>query len=435
MVSKVSRHCRFLLLGSVLCTTAATAQSPAAPLNPVFMEAEAYPEFAAALADGRSDQAIGEMRGILRAMETGYGPRHSALVPALVNLGTARHQAGQPVAAMGDFQRAVDILTSRGDNRNPALIRPLRGLGRAALSAGDYPAAIRALSRAAFIGRVAHGLHDPAQLASYDGLIAAQMAVGREDEAARLQQARLAVIERSAAGRPGELADALARAGNWFNAVGRHADARDMQRERLRVLREALGDDDPALVSALVGMADTYQPALQEPAFAGLDALHQALDIQENATPRDPGALADIRMEIGDFYMRFDRRRSAVNEYVKARALYGEAGDADALERLRDPAVAYLPPIRRLQDVPDIGLGPKVTVALVLDVDARGNPRNVEAVAVDPPGLTELQESVRRAHARAHFRPRLTADGAVDAERISLDHEFHYLAGPAREGN
>ncbi|CAN0284238.1 unnamed protein product, partial [Chrysoparadoxa australica] len=160
---------------------------------------------------------------------------------------------------MGDFQRAVDILASRGDNRDPDLIRPLRGLGRAALSAGDYPAAIRALSRAAFIGRVAHGLHDPAQLAPYDGLIAAQLAVGREDEAARLQQARLAVIERSAAGRPGELAGALARAGNWFNALGRHADAREMQRERLRVLREARGDDDPALVSALVGMADTYQ--------------------------------------------------------------------------------------------------------------------------------------------------------------------------------
>ncbi len=431
MVSKVSRHCRWLLLGSVLCATVATARSPEASLNPVFMEAEAYPEFAAALADARWDQAIGEMRGILRAMETGYGPEHPALVPALVNLGTARHQAGQPAAAMGDFQRAVDILTSQGDNRHPDLIRPLRGLGRAALSAGDYPAAIRALSRAAFIGRVAYGLHDPAQLAPYDGLVAAQLAVGREDEAARLQRSRLAVIESGADGRPGEMAAALGRTAAWFNTIGRHADARELQRERLEVLREARGDEHPALVPALIGVADTYQPTLQEPAFAGLDALHQALAIQQDASPRDPGALAGIRLALGDFYMRFDRPRNAVNEYRKARALYGEAGDAEALERLRAPTVAYLPPIRRLQAVPDAGLGIRVSVRLKLDVDVRGKPGDVEVVSVDPPRLAELGESVRRAHARARMRPRLTADGAVSAENVSLVHEFHYLPGPS----
>lgn len=435
MGSMASRQRRWLLIGAALGTTAAVAQPPDAPLNPVFMEAEAYPGFAAALAEGRSDQAIDRARGMLRALETGYGPRHPALVPALVNLGTARHGAGQPVAAMGDFQRAVDILASRGDNRNPALIRPLRGLGRAALSAGDYPAAIRALSRAAFIGRVVHGLHDPAQLAPYDGLIAAQMAIGREEEAARLQRARLAVIERSAADRPGEQAAALARAGRWFTEVGRYGDARDMQRQRLRVLREARGEDDPALIPALMDLSRTYQPTLQEPAFAGLDALHEALGIQQNRESRDPATLADIRLAIGDFYMRFDRPREAVNEYVKARNLYGEAGDAEALDRLSQPAVAYLPPIRGLRDRPDAGLGPRVLVKLVLDVDARGNPRDVEAVSIDPPGLTELQENVRRAHARARFRPRLTAEGAVDAERVSVDHEFHYLAAPGRDGN
>ena len=378
----------------------------------------------AEFADGRYREATAAAEQVLASVRARYGEQSLRAVPPLVNLATVLQRAGNAAAAVEAYGRAVRLVESTQNLRDLRLARPLYGMGLALHEAGRPHQAATVLAQAVFISRMNLGLWSLDQLEFYDALMESLIALGRYDDVAARQQARLVIVERATGAGSAEVLEALADAGGWLRRAGRYREERDVHQRRLALLRERPGASDASLVPVLRDVAQTYTAAL-EPDAGGVLALSQALAIEERQPAPSAAARAEILTELGDYYYLFRALRPADLYYERARKLLVEAEDRETLEALfGQPKALYVPQPSLAEAAPhDVS----VAEALVrMTVDARGQPRDVEILELGPSGDDAARAQVLLSVGRARFRPRITANGAAATEAVCYRFRFRY---------
>lgn len=326
--------------------------------------------------------------------------------------------------AIAAYRAAVQAIDTSHDHLDPRLAVPLYGLGRALADAGRHQEAAAVLAQAVFVRRTSFGLYDAAQLEFYDALMESLFAIGRDDDVAARQLARVAIVERVSGPQSPELLDTLAEAAAWLRRAGHAAEERALHERRLEILRAGSATSDPRVVSVLRDVARSYGAA-HDPDIHGVLTLTQALELAEQLPGGETGTRAEILAELGDFYLIFRSYPSASHYYDRARALL--AGDDQAFAAaFADPRPLWIP-------APEIGKGtardPDFADALVsLRVDERGSVDAVEIVEIAP-DTAAARAAADRSLRRARFRPRFTSAGAIAATGVRYRHRFRYLEG------
>lgn len=345
----------------LVCTTIPymAAQAAAQPES-----GELYLRFKSAFEAGDWLAAEERATALVQLIESRDKAETRDLVNPLTNLGTVAYRRGNFDAAIEHYNRAISLIDGERAGADGLLIRPLHGLGEALLAKGLMSEAIVPLKRAVDLSRNVDGLFNYAQIDIVDALIEAYASAGLLGDAEREHQYAFRVAETSFGKNDLRLLEPLDRYARWFESVGRYATARGLHARALQ-LAERQSEDKPIVgVPALRGLARTwllegiYGPEIEPEATIrevgessgpflsaagagrlnadGERALRFALGIVNAATPRDSKLIADVLVQIGDWYLIAGSTQRAQTSYLEA-AKTLTAAFGDGVPLLQNP--------------------------------------------------------------------------------------------------
>lgn len=445
------RRCSVAAALALLGTQVAPAQDEPAAQAPVEAAPTATPELPAAPADegARRDAAeqtlvrLIEEKRYAEAVEIAaqivdlatrlHGGQSLELADPLTNLATAQMNQGDLVNAESNYRAAITLIERADGPGSPRLANPLVGLAETYMRGGLYQQANDAYKRALQINHAAAGFYNLEQLRIRDGLSESYLGLDKLSQANAQQRIQVAIQRRRSGANSPDVTPALYKLGRWYNRTGQYVESREAYQEARRIIRDAKGDDDPALVDALIGEALSYGNEGAVP--ASVSTLRRALDVLDAQPEPDHLKRAEVLVALGDLHIVFRRPGAAHERYAEA---WKELSTDQSLTEQRD--VYFGRPSRitgpRLPEVVGAeGLdqaGPRdgsaIASGFVLArfvVDAEGAARDAVIIESDPPGM--LDEKVLRALAGTTFRPRLVEGQIVATEGVQFRHDFRYL--------
>jgi TonB family protein len=388
-----------------------------------------------------------------------FGDGSIRLATPLTNLGTAQLRAGDLAGAEASYQAAIDLIEDLEGILSRRLENPLLGLGEAYMRSERYPQATAAYERALRVSQVNEGLFNLKQIPIRDGLSEGYLQQGDLEKANFHQEAQIDITSRRVGSGIESVAPALYKLGRWYERSGQPERARFAYQRAARMIEEQKGSDAPELVEALLAMGDTYRdqallppdPNRPESPLSLLpmsSAMYRkALKIIDGQPDPDLAQRGRAYASLGDLYMLWNRRTTALQAYANAWAVLS----ADGLLDQRD---AYFARPKRLMGADAPTLYPR-SVARDLAFDRRkllpgfvlvrfaveptGRATDVEVLESDPPGL--LDAAVADAIRGSLFRPRLVDGQPVRSDGATYRHQFRYAesrlqpkAAPLPEG-
>lgn len=380
------------------------------------------------LGQGSYLEAKDQADKIITAAKAIYADNDLRLAPLFTNRAIAQHHAGNLTAAVAAYEQAISLIQVHGNYRHPHLATPLAGLGVAQYQLGLFDDASDSLLQSAFVIRADKGLKSQEQLRYYEPLMQSLYAAGRFDEALQRQQIRVAVVERSSGNGP-ELLMALEGAAAWAHRLGLYLPERRFHNQRLDIIQDAHGFEDPRLVPVLWDITRTYQKML-DPDILSLSSLQRAERIQKEHPETTAVERAQTKLRLGDLYMTFEGIIKGLAYYRSARKILVDAGEDDlAQEWFGDPVVLiYTPPGSSGPDKARPGRQILGKATAILEVTANGRPREVKVTKIDPEQAEKSRIKIARAIREAKFRPRITAQGTQRARDVEM--EFQFLFTP-----
>ena len=401
---------------------------------------EEFARYRRLVSTGTLDEADVAAKRIVEMAIKIYGPRSRETASALNNLGIVQHSNKQYDAAIQNFTSAVEIIEFAEDRLHDALINPLKGLGAAQLAIGRPDQARKTFDRAAHITHVNDGPHNIDQVEILESIVEAYIRMG-DPKAARDILDRIHIINvKFFEEDPIGLLPTLMTRAEWQHRAGYYADERVTYRRTIRIIESVDGKDSPMLVEPLRRLGESFYfadlsmatPQQQGNVSTGEAYFKRAARIAEKAEDMDWRESAKTRLALADYY-------NYTNALNRARSLYTEtweflSADEDRIA-LRDQLFSEPRAIRedvlpvfagrgQLGEVkPDEILKGKVTVTY--NVSSRGRLRDL-TTEVDPPEFTDMQTMVHREIRRRTFRPRFVDGEAVDSDNVVFVHEFAY---------
>lgn len=394
----------------------------------------------------RYDEAANIAADLVALTESLAGDQRLAMADALTRLGTAQTGRGDLIGAEKNFHAAVELIEGVEGPGSPALIAPLTGLAETYAHNNDHLRASELYGRALLLKHAESGFYNLEQLPILDSLSESHLALNKLGEA-NVHQRRQVAIQRRHLGRNNpELAPALFKLGRWYSRTGQYPESRQTFQEARRIIRDAGGDKDPALVDALVdaliGEALSYGNEGDLPGSAA--TMKRALTILDAQPEPDHLKRADVLVALGDMHVVFRLPTTARKHYAEAwRDLSGED---PTLTAQREAFFAHPTRITgpRLPEVVDAG-GKEQTVrhpatayadGIVIarfSVDTDGLAQNASIVESIPPGL--LDRKVLKALAHTAFRPQIVDGVAVVTDEVQFRHTYRYLRTAAPAGS
>lgn len=427
-----------LLLWGLLVSTATGASNTAdfkptlpSPESVTFVTKElaaAQLEFEQLMGQGSYLEAQAQADKLLTQAQSVYGKNDFRLALVLTNRAIAHHHAGDVVTAVAVYEQAISLVQIQGNYRHPYLATPLAGLGIAQYQLGLFDDASDSLLQSAFVIRADKGLKSQDQLRYYEPLMQSLYAAGRFDEALQRQQIRVAVVERAAGNGP-ELLLALEEAAIWAHQLGLYLPERRFHNQRLDIIQDAHGYDDPRLVPVLWDITRTYQKML-DPDILSLSSLQRAERIQKDHPKTPARERAETKLRLGDLYMTFEGISKGLAYYRSARKILVEAGEDELAEAwFGDPVVLiYTPPGSSGPDKARPGRQVLGKATATLEVTANGRAREVKVTKIEPEQAESIRIKIARAIRETKFRPRITAQGTQRARNFEM--EFQFLFTP-----
>ena len=297
------------------------ADSPAAAPSPDASEIPAEAPAAPRAAD--EPDAIGN----LNAPET----QPNAAVPSTPvdasddRIGVAAHQLEMKEYA--DASRLLTDIVAEQERRtsryDPSLVVPLTMLGDAQSGESKYADALRSYEQAQHIARVEGGLHTTEQIDIVYKEANTLASMGKIDKANDRQEYAYETLERKYGPFNPELVPGLFHLAAWYDRTANIFAARGLYERALQIIERGGGENDPLLVPALRGVANTYReerfPPYQvaeerEPigslGGAGLAATGPARHGRQPVRPGRAGAGADRQDPRGRPERETNRRRT-----------------------------------------------------------------------------------------------------------------------------
>ncbi len=366
------------------------------------------------------------------------------------------------------YQTAVQDIETTGGAWDPALIEELSAQGNLQQRLGDYAAAVETFDRAMHINRISSGLHTTSQIPIVEELIDSYMAL--EDwDSADLYHNYLFYIQTKAYGpEDPRMIPVLEGLAEWQmqaftlgygEALGlRLSSAQALFDAAARMVFLHFGPSDERFVPILRSIADSAylvarnpnlmteidravyrttqellaarlnQPRPISPAgFRVGEAALQGVVTAYESTGDDLYAQAEALANLGDWYILFQRRRTAQEHYIRAWELLADQENAEELQTRLFGQVVPLPTfeteprviLRRgteLMSPADLQEG---MADLRFTVTRNGETRNVELLTEETPENTDQVTRVARELRQTMFRP-VIEDGVITDKENNL---------------
>ena len=396
---------------------------------------------------------------------------------ALMDSGDTEALLMQRIADIGEHQAAIVDMELQGGAWNPSLAEELLTMGALFQEQGTHVEAIDTLSRAMQINRINHGLDSLQQVPVVEKLIQSYLAQGEWGRADQYQS-YLYYVQRKAYGnndpRMIPVLNSLARWNlqlfqvGYGEAVGmRLTNAYSLFKAASQIVNLHFGADDERYVNYLKEMAGSaylvsrnrglieeasrpeyrsvqamyaermrqIDPVNAQGYREGEEALRSIADYYEkrgDMVPQHARALADL----GDWYLIFERRRAAAEQYQLA---YDLLSNLENGQQLIDELFGKVVPLPAFSGtVDELNLNPVLVETegrelrsgyadVVVEVNNYGLVSNVEVTSAE---LTEedarIHTLLRRKVRSSVFRPKIESGEMVRSDGNHFRYRYWY---------
>ncbi len=376
------------------------------------------------------------------------------------------------------YQAEVEALHAQFGAYNPRLSEALQGLGEAQQQMGDHSEAIKTFNQSAHIRRINEGLFSPSVLPLLENMVQSYAHLGDWEAVDDQHHFMMEINGKSFGWTDERMLPVLDKLTRWHmyaffedvtpQPVHHLQMARSLFAAASRVIEINFGETDLRLAKQLRGrrVADFYLAhIMQQEAedqrrleqlhniggresdhsfsqgtrlvsqgyLSGLRSSRQVVKIYQHNEEVGPRAQAEAIIELGDWYLRFNKRQSAIKTYAQAYELL--SGDEQRI-KIRDelfgaPAVLdfaadyvdYLDPIG-----PGMAQG---YVLLELDLSRTGSVSNASFIEEHPQTPSKRRAAMRELKGR-RFRPRFVDGEPVSTEGMKYRYVYYYPAVAAR---
>jgi TonB family protein len=352
-----------------------------------------------------------------------FGPTSGGVAQAHLLIADVHRRSGDFRAAEEEILAALDLFEDINGPLSPALIEPFLDLGDNYSESGDHASALIAWAEARNIGRRNFGLLNTDQLPIIDDMTDAAEELGQIEEARDLQLEALALVERNHPEFAPETIEAHYKFAAWLREHNFYEDERRIYYQIERIVNQHYEGDPLMLVRALRTRAASYRQADNGDGL-GLSALRNAKDLLENMDQPPILLLAEVNLDIGDWYVEFSRTGAIGAEYLDAWELLGQLDNGEELRRewfeeLNEVEMSSLSRRGLSTDTDD----PEGYVVVYFTVSPSGRTRDIEVTDSRPQGFKD--SAVTRLMRDARFRPMVT-DGELVSMRRAYRFEFRY---------
>jgi len=366
----------------------------------------------------------------------------------------------RPSKAADDYRERIEEMEAEYGAYGAGIDEQLMGLASALQRSGNHEEAISEFRRAMLINRVNEGLYSLNQVPMIERMIESQIALNQWEEANDNHEYLFWLHAKNYGERDPRMLPIINQLSNWhlqayidekgatlfehlINATNMYALAVD-------IISHNFGANDLRLVEALRGLKATnyylatYSGEPQEAIVintsfggggdvsperraqldhyrmnsfsSGKTAITKIMDVYQKNPASPPAASAKAKVELGDWYMMFNKWHSARETYGEAyQALWDNGATNQEIEEIFGRPAA-LPALPLLDEDREALANSYVTVSY--DVTAFGKARNIQILSARPEDKVSIRSRVRNVLKRAKFRPRFENGEPVDTTGI-----------------
>jgi tetratricopeptide (TPR) repeat protein len=362
---------------------------------------------------------------------------------ALTNLAIVQHRTEQYAAAQQNFESAIEIIENNEDQLDEQLVNPLRGLGAAQLEAGRPDKATESFSRAVHVTHVNMGPHNLDQIDILESLSESQLRLGSIDDAKHIQDQIYALNERAYAENGMGMVPSLMRRADWQHRAGFINDQRTTLRRAIRIIEDALGKDDMALVEPLTKLGQSYfyidmsgsAATTMVSVATGETHFKRALRIANEDPESNWKLIAETSLALGDYYNYLEDAPQADKVYRatwtdlsagKEQLAYRRENLEQWVALRETPLPQFVTPPSAESPTGQEEPLSQGSVTFSYDVSTRGRAVNLEIIEAQPQEFDELLRNVERQMRKRIYRPRYVDGDAVVSEEQIIVHTYFY---------
>jgi tetratricopeptide (TPR) repeat protein len=372
----------------------------------------------------------------------------------------AAHSNSAPVQGELSVLDAIEQIESDHGVYSAELSEHLLSLAQNYSTRGDHEDAVEVLNRAVHVQRINGGLYSLSQAPILEQIIEGHMALGQWDEATKRHRHLYWLHERNYGRDDPRILPMLEKVSSWHlnaysltntNGASHLMNAYQMLQKSVDIITKNFGSRDERLVQPLQSLAvsNYYLATLKSEQarstnelrssrdneleaervarlnhyvlnsfYNGKAAINKIVSIYEADEQADPLKLIESKVQLGDWYMLWDRPNAAMDSYREA---FDAMADDQKLSQTRTEifgkAVA-LPDMPMLQAKAHDPNNPHDYVLVKFDVTSRGTARNIKILESKPADSVGNRAIVRRNLKKAKFRPKIVDGKAVVTEGI-----------------
>ncbi|AOS96982.1 hypothetical protein AUP74_01546 [Microbulbifer aggregans] len=366
----------------------------------------------------------------------------------------------RPSEVVDSYRERIEDMEAQYGAYGAGIDEQLVGLATALQRTGAHDEAISEFRRAMLINRVNEGLYSLHQVPMIERMIESQIALNQWEDANDNQQYLYWLHARNYGESDPRMLPVIDNLSRWHlqaykeekgGTLFEHLiSATDLYSLAVDIITQNFGANDLRLVEALRGLkASNYYLATYkgEPQQAvvintnfgggpdmeaaqrtkldhyrlnsfssGKQAIARIVDVYQKNPQSPPAASAKAKVELGDWYMMFNKWHSARETYGEAyQALWDNGATNEEIESIFGRP-APLPALPMLEEDRQGLAGAYVTVSY--DVTAFGKVRNIEILHAAPSDDVGMRSRVRNVLKRAKFRPRFENGEPVETTGI-----------------
>ncbi|WP_288132669.1 hypothetical protein [Microbulbifer sp.] len=365
----------------------------------------------------------------------------------------------RPSKAADEYRAQIEEMEAEYGAYGAGIDEQLMGLGSALQRSGAHEEAISEFRRAMLINRVNEGLYSLNQVPMIERMIESQIALNHWEDANDNQEYLFWLHAKNYGEKDPRMLPIINQLSHWHlqayidekgATLFEHLiDATNLYALAVDIISHNFGANDLRLVEALRGLkASSYYLATYkgEPAEAvvvntsfgggnmgnerraqldqyrmksfssGKTAITRIMDVYQKNPKSPPAASAKAKVELGDWYMMFNKWHSARETYGQAyQALWDNGATNQEIDAIFGRPAA-LPTLPLLDEDREALANSYVTVSY--DVTAFGKARNIKILNAQPSNKVSIRSRVRNVLKRAKFRPRFENGEPVDTTGI-----------------
>ncbi|WP_295798535.1 hypothetical protein [uncultured Microbulbifer sp.] len=364
-----------------------------------------------------------------------------------------------PSRAADEYRQRIEDMEAEYGAYGAGIDEQLLGLGAALQRAGAHEEAISQFRRAMLINRVNEGLYSLNQVPMIERMIDSQIALNEWEDANDNQEYLFWLHAKNFGEKDPRMLPIINQLSSWHlqayidekgATLFEHLiSATNLYALAVDIISHNFGANDLRLVDALRGLKATnyylatyagepQQAVVVNTSFngspmdsenraqldhyrmnsfsSGKSAITRIMNVYQKNPQSPPAASAKAKVELGDWYMMFNKWHSARETYGEAyQALWDNGATNKEIDEIFGRPAA-LPALPLLDEDREVLAHSYVTVSY--DVTAFGKARNIKILNAAPEDKVSIRSRVRNVLKRAKFRPRFVNGEPVDTSGI-----------------